>query len=221
MLFILPVSGDHKVLDVFVLLMIHDVISFKKSSEAIFLKKVKRGDFSARLLRQVFHNHARAVRPYFDGLSLIAEHLMRTMAPPTSAASGHGSMSATQAVARTIFIESFQRFDRYCQQEVIGTLVAHVGSGNVSEIDGALAVLQTLVTTCPEKVYSFYIMIKGILDYIDNLAMEHVRVLFRLLCILGISQSDSTSESDELHIFIRKMVSKATLVEMRVGIVGV
>eukprot|EP00041_Stephanoeca_diplocostata_P003132 m.32017 g.32017 ORF g.32017 m.32017 type:complete len:1507 (+) comp14076_c0_seq1:217-4737(+) len=216
----IPGPRDHKVLDIFVLLMIHDVISFKKSSEAIFLKKVKRGDFSARLIQQVFQNHARAVRPYFDGLSLIAEHLMRTIAPP-GAASGIGSITATQAVARVIFIESFRRFDRYCQQQVIGTLVAHVGSGNSTEVDGALIVLQNLVSTCPEKVYPFYIMIKGILDYIDNLAMEHVRVLFRLLCILGISQSESTSESDELHIFIRKMVSKATLVETRVGIVGV
>lgn len=86
-------------------------------------------------------------------------------------------------------------------------------------MDGALDLLSTLVAECPGRVYPYFLMLKSVLDYIDNLSVPQVRTIFRMLCDLGVS--DTGGEVDEIHIFIRKMLAKGELRDARVGVVGV
>jgi hypothetical protein len=96
-------------------------------------------------------------------------------------------------------------------------LAAHTNQ----KVDGALDLLATFVSESPDRVYPYFLMLKGILDYIDNLSVPQVRTLFRMLCDLGVSQSETGGEADEIHIFIRKMLAKGELRDARVGVVGV
>ena len=61
---------------------------------------------------------------------------------------------------------------RYEQQEVVGALVTHVGSSDSNEVDQALGVLDQLVRKHPTDMEPFFIFLKGMLDYIDNLASQ-------------------------------------------------
>lgn len=131
-----------------------------------------------------------------------------------------GKSQVLRKMAAKLYSCSFDRFDNYAQQEVVGGLVTHVGSGDPLETTAALKVLHDLTQTRPERVWPFQIFLKGLLDYIDNLTMENIRILFRILCTLGVTGDGRTSDFDELYIFIRKMLSKMTLHEKRVGIVG-
>lgn len=202
-------AKDHKAIDVFILLMVHELIGHKKTVESLFLRKTKRGHLVPALIHDVFVSHGTALRPYVKSIVSIAELLMRS------------ADTAARAVSKTLYMESFLHFEQYVRQDILGALITHVGSASFVEVDGALGVLQALVVKSPSKVYPFYIMLKGILDYIDNLSVPQVRCLFRMLSDLGVAQSDTGGESDELHIFIRKMISRSTLRDTRVGVVGV
>ena len=57
--------------------------------------------------------------------------------------------------------------------------MAHVGSKDVGEVDGALLVLQRLTATLGEaaRLVNFLPFLKGPLDYIETLTTGQVRVL--------------------------------------------
>jgi hypothetical protein len=63
--------------------------------------------------------------------------------------------------------------------QVLGSLMAHVGSKDVGEVDGALLVLQRLTATLGEaaRLVNFLPFLKGPLDYIETLTTGQVRVL--------------------------------------------
>ena len=196
-------------IDLFVLLMIHGISGHKKSTELLVMRSIKKERLTAKVVNSVFKAHHRALKDFHEALVSLAEYLMRT------------ADASCRSVAAALYTNIFRHFEIYCKQEVMGALVTHVGSGNFPEVSGALDNLETLVKKFPRDLHQFYIMLKQILDYVDNLALSHVRKLFHVLCTLGVNAEDATGqESDELHIYIRKMMSKTTLHDMRVGIVG-
>ena len=71
-------AKDHAMIDVFVLLMIHELISHKKAAETVFLRKAKRGSLLPSLVQATFWSHWSALRPLFKSILSIAEHLMRS-----------------------------------------------------------------------------------------------------------------------------------------------
>ncbi|EGD81091.1 hypothetical protein PTSG_13134 [Salpingoeca rosetta] len=71
------------------------------------------------------------------------------------------------------------------RQEVVGALVAHIGTGQAQEVDAAMPVLLlSLATDHPKLLHPFALMLNGILDCLSNLHFIHIWQLFRVLTTL-------------------------------------
>lgn len=69
--------------------------------------------------------------------------------------------------------------------QVVYALVTHMGGGYRSEVDGAVMVLRLLAERQPEKLAKYVVFLKGVLDYLHNLSLQHVRELFAILTRLS------------------------------------
>ncbi|XP_015761600.1 PREDICTED: Fanconi anemia group D2 protein homolog, partial [Acropora digitifera] len=106
-------------------------------------------------------------------------------------------------------------------QEIVGTLVTHIGSGFASEADASLDVLSDLVESHPDVMAPFAIFIKGILDYLDNLTVTQIRKLFDMLSTLAFaSRQDGGLIQDDMHIVITKQLTSNSPKYKRIGIIG-
>ena len=201
-------ASGQKPVDLFVLLMIYDMANQKKAVTTFIHRRVKAACITAGLIKVVFEVHGRALRDYVKPLLSIAESLMRSVT------------NGAREVASELYGQVFEHFESYEQQEVVGALVTHVGSGNPEEVAAAISLLDRLVCAHPEEMDQFYIFLKGMLDYIDNLGIHHIRILFHMLSFLITHGESLDSKSDDLHIFVRKMLTKNTLHDKRVGVIG-
>ena len=201
-------ASEQKPVDLFVLLMIHDMANQKKAVTTLIHRRVKAACITAGLIETVFGVHGRALRDYTKPLLSISESLMRS------------ATNGAREVASELYGQVFKHFESYEQQEVVGALVTHVGSGNPEEVDAAISLLDRLVCAHPEEMDQFYIFLKGMLDYIDNLGVHHIRILFHMLSFLITHGESPDSKSDDLHIFVRKMLTKNTLHDKRIGVIG-
>ncbi|RKO85638.1 Fanconi anaemia protein FancD2 nuclease-domain-containing protein, partial [Blyttiomyces helicus] len=214
---------DCKVLDILVLLIVFSISpATKKKIEVLFRKKVEQGVFTKELLEETIGNHAEGLTGYSEELHKLASMLLR------------GGVGTQGRVAGAIYCTGFKVFDTFHRQETIASLVTHIGSGLQGEVDAALQVLLDIVQVDPKGVERFGIFIKSILDYLENLTVDQIRVLFDILCAIAIqsdavtdfadlSPSDFTTESpllSDIHIVIRKQLESSQERFKRIGIVG-
>ncbi|ORX90317.1 hypothetical protein K493DRAFT_356944 [Basidiobolus meristosporus CBS 931.73] len=203
---------DHQLLDFIILIIMHSLKNIKKKAESIFRKKISSGVFSLSLLEETIINHHEALREYFGSLLSLAEAQLRAC---------QNNMILGRA-ASVIYEACFRTFDSYYRQEVIGSLVTHIGSGASWEIDTALDCLLNIVTTCAKEAVPFSIFIKGILDYLDNLSITQIRVLFSIFSALA-SEGQKKGEDgilNDLNIVIRKQLSSSIEKYRQMGVVG-
>ncbi|KAK2547498.1 Fanconi anemia group D2 protein [Acropora cervicornis] len=201
--------GNHKVVDLFVLLILHSTANRKKAMETLIRNKIKNGHFTEEMLNAAFSSHSQILREYFSDLLSLAEILLRSPDPSVS------------SYACEMYKLSFISFDLYCQQEIVGTLVTHIGSGFASEADASLDVLSDLVESHPDVMAPFAIFIKGILDYLDNLTVTQIRKLFDMLSTLAFaSRQDGGLIQDDMHIVITKQLTSNSPKYKRIGIIG-
>ncbi|XP_022104971.1 Fanconi anemia group D2 protein-like isoform X2 [Acanthaster planci] len=203
-------ASEHKVVDIFILLIAHAVAANrKKTVESVFRRKVRSGHFREELLITAFSSHAQVIREYFPSILSLAEVLLRSPEP------------AVSLFACCIYRQAFLAFDMYCKQEVIRSLVAHIGSGFEGEIEAGLDVLLSLVKHHASDVARFGISIKGVLDYLSNLSLPQIRKLFSVLSVLAFRNShESANIQDELHIVIRKQLSSNSPKYKCIGVIG-
>jgi len=202
-------SAKHKVVDLFVLLILHSTANRKKAIESLIRNKIKNGHFTEEMLAAAFNSHSQILRDYFSDLLSLAEILLRSPDPSVC------------SYACTMYKLSFISFDLYCQQEIVGTLVTHIGSGYAAEADASLDVLSDLVESHPDVMAPFAIFIKGILDYLDNLTVTQIRKLFNMLSTLAFTnQQDGGLIQDDMHIVIRKQLSSNSAKYKRIGVIG-
>ncbi|RMX53291.1 hypothetical protein pdam_00015249, partial [Pocillopora damicornis] len=199
----------HKVVDLFVLLILHSTANRKKAMESLTRNKIKNGHFTEEMLSAAFSSHSQILREYFPDLLSLAEILLRSPDPSVC------------SYACSMYKLSFVSFDLYCQQEVVGTLVTHIGSGFAAEADASLDVLSDLVESHADVMAPFAIFIKGLLDYLDNLTVLQIRKLFSMLSTLAFAnQQDGGLIQDDMHIVIRKQLSSNSAKYKRIGIIG-
>lgn len=199
----------HKVVDLFVLLILHSTANRKKAMESLIRNKIKNGHFTEEMLSAAFSSHSQILREYFPDLLSLAEILLRSPDPSVC------------SYACSMYKLSFVSFDLYCQQEVVGTLVTHIGSGFAAEADASLDVLSDLVESHADIMAPFAIFIKGLLDYLDNLTVLQIRKLFSMLSTLAFAnQQDGGLIQDDMHIVIRKQLSSNSAKYKRIGIIG-
>ncbi|KAG0019633.1 Fanconi anemia group D2 protein [Entomortierella chlamydospora] len=107
--------------------------------------------------------------------------------------------------------------------EIVGSLLTHIGSGSTVEIDASLAVLHNILKASRPALNEFSVFIKGVLDYIENLTLEQIRLLFVLLGSLAredeISGNSGTLLID-LNILIRKQLSNPLEGFKKIGVMG-
>lgn len=96
------------------------------------------GHFTTELVRHSIAGNGQTLRSCFASILSIADYLLRSVEPLLRR---HGVL---------LYSLAFQHFPEiYHGQEVLGTLIAHIGSRSPHEIDGALNVLETLIHLRP------------------------------------------------------------------------
>jgi len=149
----------------------HSIPGTKKKVENIFRKKIENGLFTRKLLEEAIMYHYEGLQEYFNNIISLSESLLRS-----------SQQQATLArAACSLYKSSFLVFETYEQQEIVASLVTHIGSGSNTEADSALSVLSHLVEAALVKISRFTIFVKGILDYLDNLSVDQIRILFDVL----------------------------------------
>lgn len=154
-------AAEQKVLDIWILLVLHGMAAHKRSVESLFRKKatpsplttralltggwwrllvagggwaqVLAGHFTPELVTHAVAGHGHTLRGCFPSLLGLADYLLRASEP---AIRRHGGL---------LYVLAFRHFpDTYHRQEVLGALVAHIGSGSPHEVDGTLDVFERL-----------------------------------------------------------------------------
>ncbi|XP_070557572.1 Fanconi anemia group D2 protein-like isoform X2 [Ptychodera flava] len=205
------VSGatEHKVIDVFVLLILHSNGNRRKIVESLVRNKIRCGHFNEELLHTTFSGHTQVVREYFTSVLSLAEILLRSPEPPVA------------SFGCALYKQAFIYFDLYCQQEIVGALVTHIGSGYAGEVDSSLDILSDLVESRPNAMAPFAVFIKGVLDYLDNLSTSQIRKVFWMLSNLAFRNNQDVSLiQDDMHMVIRKQLSSNSSKYKRIGVIG-
>ncbi|KAJ1963034.1 hypothetical protein IWQ62_003344 [Dispira parvispora] len=206
----LTVPKEHTTLDLAVLCLLYGLPSTQKRILNVLRRKVLHQHVVAHQFSEVIQTYGYALRQHYPTLLSLSENVMRLSTQQPSLA----------ALACHLYQGCFQVFDAYYRQEVVGALVAHIGSGDQCEIDTSLLILLEITQTSAPAIKPFTVFIKGILDYIDNLNLGQVRLLFRLLGYLLRAFPDETGMYDEIHIFIRKQLSSGLDKFKLIGILG-
>eukprot|EP00026_Physarum_polycephalum_P000553 Phypoly_transcript_00554.p1 GENE.Phypoly_transcript_00554~~Phypoly_transcript_00554.p1 ORF type:complete len:1482 (-),score=307.87 Phypoly_transcript_00554:54-3842(-) len=217
-------SLKHKVLDLWVLFILHTMVNQRKAVVACFRKKITSGQFTPALLKQSIVNHADALREYFRELVSLAEGFLRSMEP---------SMRRFGVELYTLLFIHFQ--DKILRQDILGSIATHIGASG-EEINSALEVLMRLSENALDDLVPFSTFLKGILDYIDSLTDPQLRNLFSVFSSLAFIEPRKPTSSkgritsvllqpnelihDDMQIFIRKQLMNSSLKYKRMGIIG-
>ncbi|KAF9997114.1 Fanconi anemia group D2 protein [Entomortierella chlamydospora] len=209
----IPKANQHKVIDIMVIFIMHSNVSLKKKVEVLIRKKVMEGLLTRKLLEETILTHGISLRDYAPAILSISENMLRS-------STNHPIVARA---ASTLYTCAFQVSDSYQRQEIVGSLLTHIGSGSTVEIDASLAVLHNILKASRPALNEFSVFIKGVLDYIENLTLEQIRLLFVLLGSLAredeISGNSGTLLID-LNILIRKQLSNPLEGFKKIGVMG-
>jgi Fanconi anemia group D2 protein len=203
-------QSEHRVIDLFVLFILHSLPARKKAVETLFATKVRTQLFTEELLAAAFGPHAKALSEFFPSVLSLCESLLASSSPTIT------------SFTTSLYHHLFSTFDIYCRQEVIGTLVTHIGSGMPTEVNHALDILATLVETRRSEMDRFAVLIKGVLDYLEHLSVGQIRRLYSVLSVLAFHdvETGGSGVQDEMHTLIRKQLSHVEPKYRRMGVVG-
>ncbi|KAG1650088.1 Fanconi anemia group D2 protein [Nymphon striatum] len=200
-------SSEHKILDIFILFILHSFPSKKKAVESVFRNKIRNCSFDEVYGVIVFY--FQVLLEFFPVILSLSEVLL------------HSPEKEISHIGSVMFTLAFQSSNTYGHQEIIASLINHVGSGNGTEIDLAINVLCELADKYSTEMCKFSIFIKGILDYVDNLSLPQIRKVYSILCTLAYcGEKNGISLQDELNIIIRKQLSNPLHKFKRMGVVG-
>ncbi|KAF9150212.1 Fanconi anemia group D2 protein [Linnemannia schmuckeri] len=205
--------GQYKVIDVMVMFILYSIVSLKKKVEVMIRKKIIEGLLTRKLLEDTILVHGVSLREYMSAVLSISENLLRS-------SQNHPIVART---ASALYTSTFQVSDAYYRQEIVGSLLVHIGSGSNIEIDASLAVLQDIVQVSRSILNEYSLFIKGVLDYMDNLSLEQIRLFFVILGALAREDEiscDSGTLIADLNILIRKQLSNPTVQSKKIGVMG-
>lgn len=115
----LTVPAEHMAVDVLVLVVLFAAPAYRKRVKKILMTKVAQAQITRAMMTNIVRLHASALQEYFKILVALADMFMR--APQLTVQTFGGSLYAAL----------FASYTAYYRQEVIGALIAHVGSGVV------------------------------------------------------------------------------------------
>ncbi|KAI9475361.1 Fanconi anemia protein FancD2 nuclease-domain-containing protein [Zychaea mexicana] len=210
----LQTKPAHKIIDVLVLFILYSMTSTKKKADQIFRKKIADGLITSSLLEESIMHHGHGLASYWNTILSLSESLLRSSQ----------QQSVLIPSSKALYISAFKSSDVYYRQEIIGSLVTHIGSGSATEMDVALDTLLHLARTDVDNMAVYDVFIKGILDYLDNLTLPQIRTLFNIFSLLSVmpkarKEGDSGLWS-EICIVIRKQLSNPREKYKKIGVIA-
>ncbi|KAG0328620.1 Fanconi anemia group D2 protein [Podila humilis] len=206
-------ASGHKVIDVMVLVILHSIANRKKKTEALIRQKIIDGVLTTKLLKDTISVHGASLREFMPSILSLSENLLRSSA----------NHPIVVRAASSLYTSAFEVSDAYYRQEIVGSLLVHLGSGSRVEIDASLSVLQDLVQLSRASLNEFSGFMKGLLDYLDNMTLEQIRLF---IIILGsLAREDEVAGNpgnllSDMSIIFRKQLSHPTENYKKVGVMG-
>nr|XP_053651378.1 Fanconi anemia group D2 protein homolog [Cherax quadricarinatus] len=194
--------------DVLILLKLYDSVpSQRRHIESIFRNKIRTGLFPNTLLEKTFTSHS-SVCTKKKFLTLKKNPLLRG-APKFFVLPG----------GATLFRLSFVHLDGYQRQEIVLSLLRHLGDNPAVRLT-ALSLLSSLAREHTAAMSKFTIFLKGSLDMVDELGMGEVKKLLDVVSLLAYSESSHAALQDELVILVRKQLSHSDLKYKLIGVLN-
>ena len=218
-----PQGGYHPPADIWLLACCAFAPHNRPKVKSIFKSKASAGMFTSRLLRESLSGNGVALTSLF-GTSLcdLADGLLRGSSS-TSPLSDAGGGRAACELGVTLYEVLFDEFSEPMhRQEIVGSLVTHVGSGvnvNPAEVDAALRVFCGIIDKSADGAMAlrpFTPFLTSMLDHLHHLTPYQVRRLFLILFAVGDGdQGDEGAAGmtmrggacDDVQIVIRKHLS--------------
>ncbi|CAM0905397.1 unnamed protein product [Alopecurus aequalis] len=189
---------DHKVIDVWLIMLIYaNGGVLQKSAEKILKSKILQGYIRETLFNQCIRGNT----------ELVKEEKAREF-------------------ATYLFSALFEEFDdTFSRQELIGSLITHIGSGVSYEVSSALDIMISLTSNHSEELIPIASHITGILDYLESFHEDNLRKVYEIFCHLALAAgfntgSGGSSVANELLMVVRKQVSNPDMKYKRMGIIG-
>ncbi|KAJ1951556.1 hypothetical protein EC988_004013, partial [Linderina pennispora] len=209
--------GTQTTLDIVVLLILHEITALSKRVETVLRAKINLVSshpvaYTPDIMGAAVRRFPTVFAAHFSGLLSVTSWLIQT--------SPLNSFSSQVVAAMTV--AAFGGMGTFQRQEIAAELAAHVGSGNANEVDTAARIYLQLAQQHPMELRPFAVFIKGLLDYVDNLSIENMRMVFDTLGILATLNTSGGDDSmfSDLYIFVRKQLASAFPKYNRIGIVG-
>ncbi|WCJ28680.1 hypothetical protein M5689_010363 [Euphorbia peplus] len=207
---------DHKIIDLWFIVLIHmNGESMQKTVEKIFKKKVVGNCIQKVMIDQCIFGNKELVKGYFPSFLSLSEYLLACREQKAREFGIH------------MYLCLFEAFtDTYYRQEVIGSIITHVGSGISFEVNSALEALSFLVSKYARDLISFATHINGLLDYLEGFTIENLHKVYEILsqiALLAQSGADCCRSSfgNEILMIVRKQVSHPDLKYKKMGLIGV
>ncbi|KAJ7964604.1 Fanconi anemia group D2 protein-like [Quillaja saponaria] len=205
---------DHRVIDIWLLILVHlNSESLQKSCGKIIKKKIIEDCIQKDMFDQCIHAKE-LVKDHFRSFLSLSEYLLACKEEKTRDFGLHLYISLFEELA-----------DTYSRQEVLGSLVTHVGSGVSSEVRSALQTMGLLASKYAKELISFSPFINGILDYLEGFSVENLHKVYEVFSHLALSaqsypDSCGSSIANELLMIVRKQVSHPDMKYKQMGLIG-
>lgn len=222
--------GHHPPADIWLLACCASAPHNRTQVKSVFKSKANDGGFTSQLLRTSLCGNGVALTSLFaTSLCDMADGLLRS------------SDSASCELGVILYEILFEEFKEPMQrQEIVGSLVTHVGSGvgeKHSEVDAAMRVFSSIVEKkggdggeeeCgATALRPFTPFLTSLLDHLSLMTPSQVRRLFLLLFSVGgddddgaMARSSGSMGGSACDIVIRKHLSLAPFAKKRIGIIG-
>ena len=194
----------HKPLDIFILLILHQLPNRKRQVESLIKNKIRNGCFNEELINKTFLRHKMALASHFQSLHQIAECLLQSSSEP-----------ALLRFSTILQREMFNNFDRFSQQEIIGDLITNISSSgssseNCSSIrSSALLTLKYLADHFTNQMASYSHFVAFLLEYLETMNLRQIRQVMDIISLLSYATPHKASTlRNDIHIMVRKQLTK-------------
>ncbi|VAH30586.1 unnamed protein product [Triticum turgidum subsp. durum] len=208
-------ARDHKVIDVWLIMLIYaNGGALQKSAEKILKSKILQGYIRETLFHQCIHGNTELVKDHFMSYLSVSDYLLAC------------KEDKARAFATYLFTALFEEFsDTFSRQELVGSLITHIGSGISYEVSSALDIMISLTSNNSEELIPIASHITGILDYLESFHEDNLRKVYEIFCQLALAAGFNTSSggssvANELLMVVRKQVSNPDMKYKRMGIIG-
>uniref|UniRef100_J3MIN2 Fanconi anemia group D2 protein n=1 Tax=Oryza brachyantha TaxID=4533 RepID=J3MIN2_ORYBR len=200
---------DHKVIDVWLIMLIYaNGGALQKSAEKILKSKILQLCIRETLFDQCIRGNTELAKDHFMSYLSVSDFLLAC------------KEEKAREFAAYLFTALFEEFnDTFSRQELVGSLVAHIGSGVSFEVSSALDIMISLSLDKSEElipvssyitgtvhgevlfclVLLFLINVNsvgcgnvGILDYLESFQEDNLRKVYEIFCHLALAAGFNT-----------------------------